>query len=393
MPSCDHSCGRKIAGWVLGAALGLFAAGATCAALPATSASITQAPFGRLPDGTPVALYRLRNVQGAEARICTYGGILTALTVPDRDGIYGDVVLGYDQLDGYLSNNPYFGALIGRYANRIAHGRFTLEDRSYTVPPLYGSHSLHGGLKGFDKVVWTVTGTRVTGPDVSLELSYLSRDGEEGFPGNLQVTATYTLTGDNTLRLEIKATTDAVTVCNLTHHSYFNLAGRGDVLGHVLTLHASRFTPVDAAMIPTGELRRVHGTPFDFTRPTPIGAHINDDDEQLRFGRGYDHNWVLGGTAPGQLVHAATVADPASGRVMEVWTDAPGLQFYTGNHLDGITGKGDWKYAPRHAFCLEPQRFPDAPNQPSFPSAVLRPGEIYQSTILFKFSVRQARSD
>lgn len=260
------------------------------------------------------------------------------------------------------------------------------------MPPLYGPHSLHGGLKGFDKVVWTVSATRVTGPDVSLELSYLSRDGEEGFPGNLQVTATYTLTGDNTLRLEFKATTDAVTVCNLTHHSYFNLAGRGDVLGHVLTLNASRFTPVDAAMLPTGELRPVSGTPFDFTRPTPIGAHISDDDEQLRFGHGYDHNWVLGPAVPGRLAHAATVADPASGRVMEVWTDAPGLQFYTANHLNGIAGKGGWKYAPRQAFCLEPQRFPDAPNQPSFPSAVLHPGEIYQSTILYKFSVSQVQS-
>jgi aldose 1-epimerase len=374
---------RKTA-WI---AVGLFAAVVALAAAP-EPAGIAREPFGSLPDGTPVEIFTLRNAQGATARICTYGGILTSLVVPDRTGTLGDVVLGYDRLEDYVRNNPYFGALIGRYANRIALGRFTLEGHAYQVPPLYGPHSLHGGLKGFDKVNWTVIGTRIAGPDVSLELGYLSRDGEEGFPGNLRVTATYILTGDNTLRLDLTATTDAVTLCNLTNHSYFNLAGRGDVLNHVVALNADRFTPGDPTAIPTGEMRAVRGTPFDFTRPAVIGARINEPDEQLRIGRGYDHNFVLNGWAPGRLVHAATVTEPGSGRVMEVWTTAPGVQFYTGNHLNSLPGKGGWKYESRHGFCLEPGAFPDTPNHPDFPSAVLHPGETYRSTILYKFSVQ-----
>ncbi len=350
-------------------------------------AEITQAAFGRMPDGTVVTLYTLRNAAGAEAQVCTYGGILTSLKVPDRRGVFADVVLGYDNLADYLRRGNYFGALIGRYANRIAQGKFTLDGRSYTIPPLYGPHSLHGGLRGFDKVVWTIAHVQPAGADPSLALEYLSADGEEGFPGNLRVTATYTLQADNSLRLEFTAVTDAPTICSLTNHSYFNLAGKGDVLDCLLTLNADRFTPIGPDLIPIGELRAVRGTPLDFTQPTAIGARLNDADEQLKLAHGYDHNFVLNQPAAGELVHAATVSDPSSGRVMELWTTAPGLQFYSVNFLSNVTGKGGWKYAPHSALCLEPQQFPDAPNQPAFPSPVLRPGQTYRHTILYRFSV------
>jgi aldose 1-epimerase len=365
-----------------------------CAGMSPTTSSdamidtITRQPFGQTSDGTPVELYTLRNRHGMEARIMTYGGIVQSLQVPDRNGDLGDVVLGYDTLDGYLTNSPYFGALIGRYGNRIGGGRFTLDGHTYTLPQNDHGNTLHGGIKGFDKVVWKVQKAAVGPRGPELELTYLSKDGEEGFPGNLTVQATYTLRDDNTLELQFKATTDQDTVVNLTHHSYFNLRGSGDILGHIVYINADRFTPVNAALIPTGELRPVQGTPFDFTTPHAIGQWINDtNDEQIRFANGYDDNFVLNKPSPGALSLAARVTEPTSGRVMEVWTTEPGLQFYTGNFLDGtITGKGGWTYQFRDAFCMEPQHFPDSPNHPNFPSTELKPGQTYRNTILYKFS-------
>ncbi len=307
--------------------------------------------------------------------------------MPDRAGKMGDVVLGYDTLDGYLKSNPYFGCLIGRYGNRIAKGRFVLDDRKYALATNNGPNHLHGGLKGFDKVVWQARATPSRlGP--ALELRYVSPDGEEGYPGTLRVKAVYTLTHRNELRVDFTATTDKPTICNLTHHSYFNLAGAGDVLGHEVMIPARRFTPVDATLIPTGELRSVAGTPLDFRTPTTIGARINDDDEQLKLGKGYDHNWVFDKPA-GRLTLLARVTEPTSGRVMEVWSTEPGMQFYTGNFLDGtITGKGGWVYQFRHGFCLEPEHYPDSPNQPPFPAVALRPGDEYRTTIIYRFLTR-----
>jgi aldose 1-epimerase len=353
--------------------------------------TITSAPFGATPGGEAVELYALRNRHGMQASIATYGGIVTSLTAPDRAGHYADVVLGYDSLAGYLRQSPYFGALVGRYANRIAHGRFTLNGVTYTLATNNGANSIHGGRVGFDKVVWKVANASVTSGGPQLTLTYLSRDGEEGYPGNLSVTATYTLTEDDALRLGYRATTDRDTVVNLTQHSYFNLRGAadpGDVLGHIVEIRADRFTPVDEGLIPTGELRPVAGTPFDFRKPTAIGARIDGTDEQLRYGRGYDHNWVIN-ARPGELTLDARVFEPRSGRVLEVLSTEPGLQFYTGNFLDGsITGKNGWRYELRHGFCMEPQHFPDSPNHPNFPSTVLKPGETYRNTIVFRFKAR-----
>jgi len=353
--------------------------------------SISSALFGHTPAGTAVELYTLRNSQGMEARIATYGGIITSITAPDRTGHYADVVLGYDTLAGYLEDSPYFGALIGRYGNRIAHGKFTLDGKTYTLAINNGPNSLHGGKVGFDKVVWNVAKAQVTPRGPQLTLHYLSRNGEEGYPGNLNVTAIYTLTEDNALRLDYSATTDRDTVVNLTQHSYFNLRGvdhPGDVLGHIVKIEADRFTPVDSSLIPTGELRSVAGTPFDFREPTPTGARIDGTDEQLRFGKGYDHNWVLN-TGTGTLSLDARVYEPESGRVLEVLSTQPGLQFYTGNFLDGsITGKGGWNYQFRNGFCMEPQHFPDSPNHPNFPSTVLKPGQTYRNTIVFRFTAK-----
>jgi aldose 1-epimerase len=353
--------------------------------------TIAGAPFGVTPGGVAVQLYTLRNRNGMQARIATYGGTVTSLTAPDRAGRYVDVVLGYDTLEGYLKESPYFGALVGRYANRIARARFTLDGVTHTLAANNGANTLHGGRVGFDKVVWGVANAAMTPEGPELTLSYLSRDGEEGYPGNLSVTATYTLTEDDALRLEYRATTDQDTVVNLSQHSYFNLRGAGhpgDVLGHIVEIKADRFTPVDEGLIPTGELRPVAGTPFDFRRPTAIGARIGESDPQLRFGRGYDHNWILN-SRPGELALDATVYEPESGRVLEVLSTQPGLQFYTGNFLDGsITGKNGRVYPFRHGFCMEPQHFPDSPNHPGFPSTVLKPGETYRNTIVFRFTAR-----
>ena len=360
---------------------------------PASAAAqgqITRQPFGNTKDGTPVELFTFRNAKGVEARICNYGGLVISLKVPDRNGKFGDVVLGYDNLDGYLKSSPYFGALVGRYGNRIAKGKFTLDGKEYTLAVNNGPNALHGGLKGFDKVVWTPK--VLSTPDgPALELRYLSKDGEEGYPGNLAVTAVYTLTEDNGLKLDYTARTDKDTIVNLTQHSYFNLACKGDNLNHEVMIPADKFTPVDSTLIPTGELRPVEGTPFDFRKSTAIGARINQDDEQLKFGKGYDHNWVINKPL-GQLGLMARVYEPTSGRVLEVLSTEPGLQFYTGNFLDGaITGKGGWVYQFRNAFCMEPQHYPDSPNHPNFPSVMLKSGQVYKHTLIYRFSVESAR--
>ena len=349
-------------------------------------------PFGTGADGTEVALFTLRNASGVEARIMSYGGTVVSLKVPDRDGSLGDVVLGYDELAGYVGAKAYLGALVGRYGNRIGKARFALGGVAYPLAANDGAHHLHGGWKGFDKVVWDATpATTPAGP--KLVLDYLSKDGEEGYPGNLSVQATYTLTNQNELGIELTATTDRDTVVNLTHHSYFNLVGQGrrDIVGHRLTIDADRFTPVDAGLIPTGELRSVEGTPFDFRRETAIGARIDEDDDQLAHGRGYDHNWVLR-DAPGPLRRAARVFEPESGRVLEVFTTEPGLQFYSGNYLEGARGKGGAVYGRRSGLCLETQHYPDSPNQASFPTTTLRAGEVYQTTTVYRFSVEQRSS-
>lgn len=356
---------------------------AGCASLPNSAAPAARVQtWGKTSDGESVELYTLANAKGSEARIITYGGIVVSLKVPDRSGVLGDVVAGFDNLEGYLTPAPYFGAIIGRYGNRIGGARFRLNGTEYQLPNNDGRNQLHGGPRGFDKRLWHA---KQLSPQ-SLELGYLSKDGEEGFPGNLLVTVIYTLTDSNELKIEYSATTDKETVVNLTHHSYFNLAGGGDILGHQLRIQADSFTPVDRELIPTGELRSVSGTPFDFRAAKSIGERIEQKDTQLTFGRGYDHNWVLNRTGSG-LEIAAVVTEPTSGRVMEVLTTSPGLQFYSGNFLDGtLKGKGR-TYTHRSAFCLETQFFPDSPNKPAFPSTVLRSGETFHSTTVYQFSV------
>jgi aldose 1-epimerase len=353
--------------------------------------STTKKSFGKTPDGQPVDLYRLVNKSGAEASITNFGGAVVSLKVPDRNGKLADVVLGYDTADGYINDKSYFGAIVGRYGNRIAHAQFVLDGKTYTLAKNNGENSLHGGIKGFNKAVWSAK-ILPAKDGQSLELSYLSKDGEEGFPGNLKVSVSYTLTDTNALRIVYSATTDKKTVVNLTSHSYFNLAGQGsgDIFGHLLTIQADQFTPVDAGLIPTGELRDVMDTPFDFRKPTAIGARIDQADEQLKLGGGYDHNFVLRMPMDHGEYLAARVVEPTSGRVMEVWTTEPGVQFYTGNFLDGKTpGKGGLTYPRRNAFCLETQHFPDSPNQPKFPSVILKSGERYHTITTYKFSVGQ----
>jgi aldose 1-epimerase len=355
---------------------------------PAVSRSTTRHSFGTTADGTNVDLYTLTNVNGMEVRLSTLGAGIVSLKTPDRRGELGDVVLGFDTIDGYRTgDHPYFGVIVGRYGNRIAKGRFTLGGVTYTLATNNGPNHLHGGVKGFDKAVWTGAPVeRADGPAVRFE--YLSKDGEEGYPGNLSVAVVYTLTDSNEVRIEYTATTDKKTVVNLTNHSYFNLAGTGDILGHEAMINADRFTPVDATLIPTGELASVEGTPFDFRTPAAVGSRIDQPHEQLKFGGGYDHNFVLNGTGPG-LSLAARVTDPASGRVLEVRTTEPGVQFYTGNFLDGsIAGKGGRPYNTRAGFCLETQHFPDSPNQAAFPSTALEPGQRYETTTVFAFSVQ-----
>ncbi|HWC98563.1 MAG TPA: aldose epimerase family protein [Candidatus Sulfopaludibacter sp.] len=350
------------------------------------NAPVKSAPYGKMPDGTPVEVYTLSNASGMQAEILTYGGTLRSLTAPDKSGKLADIVLGMDSLDGYFHQTAFFGALIGRYGNRIAHGTFKLEGVTYTLPKNNGENTLHGGPEGFDKKVWTAK----PGAGASLELTYVSKDGEMGFPGTLTAKVVYTLTDANELKLEYTATTDKPTVVNLTNHSYFNLAGAGvgTNLQHQVMINADRFTPVDEGLIPTGELKPVKGTPFDFTTATAIGARINDDNQQLKFGKGYDHNWVLN-KGDGGMTKAAEVYEPTTGRVMEVFTTEPGLQFYTGNFLDGtVKGKGGIAYPQRAALCMETQHYPDSPNHPKFPSTELKPGETYHTATTYKFSAR-----
>jgi aldose 1-epimerase len=354
--------------------------------LPVAAATrVTKQPFGKTPDGTAVDLFTLSN-DGIEVRILTYGGAIQSLQVPDRHGKMADVVLGYDTLDGYFSkDDPYFGALVGRYANRIASGRFELGGHTYTIPTNNGPNALHGGPRGFDKVVWKAKKVRA-----GIELSYVSPDGDQGFPGTLTAIVRYTLKS-NALRIDYAAMTDRPTVVNLTNHTYFALGGQGsgDILGHELMIAASRFTPVDSSLIPSGELRSVEGTPFDFRRAHRIGERIEQEDEQLRFGGGYDHNWVLYNNSGGRLVKAAELYDRSSGRALEVLTTQPGLQFYSGNFLDGtIIGKGRQAYNHRYGLCLETQHFPDSPNHANFPSTELRPGQKYHSVTIFHFATR-----
>ncbi len=343
--------------------------------------------WGKGPNGEEVDLYTLANGHGIRTTITTYGGRIVTLTVPDRNGKVADVVLGFDNLPQYLEKNPFFGALVGRYANRIANGEFKLNGHTYTLARNNGPNTLHGGLIGFDKKVWTVQGAMGANP--ALRLQYVSRDGEEGFPGTLTTTVTYELSDNNELKIDYEATTDKDTVLNLTNHSYFDLsgAGAGEILDHVVTINADRFTPVDANLIPTGELKSVDGTPFDFRKPMPIGARINDKDQQLAYGGGYDHNFVLNGNG-GAPSFAARAMDTKSGRVLEVFTTQPGVQFYTGNHLpNGIKGKNGATYNYRYGLCFETQHFPNSPNQPNFPSTELSPGQQFHQTTIFKFSV------
>jgi len=363
-------------------------------AIHATGADrkVQTSDFGKTREGLSVHRYVLTNNKGAEAVVISYGATLVSLKVPDGAGKPADVVLGYDTLDGYEQGKSYFGGTIGRYGNRIARGEFTLDGTVFHLPKNDGPNSLHGGSVGFNKRIWT--GVARSRPDAQvLELSYTSADGEEGYPGTLQVQVSYTLPAEaNELHIDYTARTDKNTVINLTNHSYFNLSAdmNKEIVDHQLLLRAPQFTPVDSTLIPTGELRAVRGTPFDFTKLTAIGARINQDDEQLKFGKGYDHNWVLERSEKGGLSLAAEVFEPSSGRVLEVLTTEPGIQFYSGNFLDGAAkGKGGQLYAHRTGLCLETQHFPDSPNHANFPSTVLKPGETYRSSTVLRFSTRK----
>ena len=345
---------------------------------------IEKTAFGTLPDGRKVDSYTLKNANGMVVKVSNYGGVISYWTAPDKDGKYEDIVLGFDSLAGYLTPPPYFGAIIGRYGNRIS----TLEGKAYQLATNNNLNHLHGGVVGFDKVLWNAES--IEGEEPALKLTYLSKDGEEGYPGNLNVTVIYTLQKDNALKIDYSATTDKTTIINLTNHSYFNLsASKNNILEHAVMLNADKFLPVDKGLIPTGELRSVTGTVFDFTQPTVIGKGINEvKDEQIVLGGGYDHAWILNKKEPNELSLAATVVEEISGRKMEVMTTEPAIQFYTGNFLDGkLTGKGGINYQKRFALCLESEHYPDSPNQTAFPTTVLKPNETYKTTTIYKFSV------
>ena len=349
-------------------------------------------PFGKIATGESAQLFSFRNARGIEVQVTNYGGIITSIRTPDRAGRFADIVLGYDDLAGYLRNSPYFGAIVGRYANRIARGRFTLDGTTYTLAVNNGPNSLHGGLRGFDKVVWNAQPFQ-NQQGQGITLDYTSRDGEEGYPGTLHARVTYTLTPDDRLIVDYHATTDKATPVNLSQHTYWNLAGNAtrDILGHVLTINADGITPVDSTLIPTGEIAPVAGTPFDFRTPTAIGARVDKkQNTQIRYGNGYDHNFVLnrGSATPDALVHAARVVEPSTGRTLDIYTTEPGLQFYSGNFLDGsITGKGGSVYRFRYGLALETQHYPDSPNHANFPSTILRPGQEYRSRTVFQFGL------
>lgn len=355
----------------------------------ASQVNIEKAPFGQTKDGKAVDIYTLTNANGVEAKITNYGGVVVSLKVPDKNGNMEDVVLGFDSLADYETRSPFFGTLVGRYGNRIAKGKFTLDGKEYNLVQNNMGNHLHGGTEGFDKKVWQAEEFQ-NDSTVGLKLTYTSPDMEEGYPGKLDVEVTYTLRNDDALAIDYKATTDKKTIVNLTNHSYFNLAGHdaGDILDHVVMINASQFVPVDSTLIPTGELRNVEGTPLDFEEPTRIGERIDDtENQQIAYGGGYDHCWVLNHEGQGVSL-AATVYEPNSGRFMEVLTTEPGVQFYTGNFLTNMKGKDGAEYNKRSGFCLETEHFPDSPNQPDFPSVELNPGETYQTSTIYKFSVR-----
>lgn len=378
--------------WCMFVLLVLAMANQNAFAGPSPTQAIQVHPFGVISSGQTTDLYVLTNNRGMVVAITNFGATVVSIKVPDRTGHVDDILLGYDAAKGYEAGDAHFGGTIGRYGNRIAHGSFTLDGHVYTLPKNNGENTLHGGIHGFDKKIWAAK--EVDSKDgAAVRFTYVSPDGEEGFPGTLTTTVTFTLYKDkDELRIDYTASTDKPTVVNLTNHSYFNLSGQGsgDILATRLQLNASRFTPVDASMIPTGELRAVKGTPFDFTKPVAIGERINADGEQIKFGRGYDHNWVLDAKAGSATPELAAIAhDPKSGRVLEVLTTEPGVQFYTGNFLDGSEhGKGGIAYQQRTAFCLETQHFPDSPNHPSFPTTTLLPGKTFHSTTIFRFSVK-----
>jgi aldose 1-epimerase len=363
-------------------------------AAAAPKASVTKSSFGTLADGSAVDLYTLTNARGVEMRVINYGAIIVSLKVPDKTGALGDIVLGYNRIDDYVKDTPYFGAVVGRYGNRIGNARFTLDGKTYRLTANDGVNSLHGGLKGFDKLLWTATPVeRADG--AALQLALTSKDGDEGYPGTLQLTVTYTLTDANALVVDYLAKTDKATPVNVTQHSYFNLAGEGvgTIDGHVMQIHADRYTPVAKGLIPTGEQASVVGTPFDFRTPTAIGARIDSTHPQMVLGGGYDHNWVINwpaGMAADKLAPVVRVTEPTTGRTLEVESTEPGVQFYSGNFLDGHhVGKSNRPYVKRAAFCVETQHFPDSPNKPDFPSTIVRPGKDYQSQTVFRFGVAQ----
>lgn len=381
-----HSFALKL---ILGFAVILSWMGCEPSSPERSSHMIGKQSFGTTQEGTAIDILTLTNSNGIEVRAITLGGIIVSLRTPDKNGKLDDIVLGFDTLDGYLGKHPYFGAIIGRYGNRIGNAKFTLDGVEYQLAANNGPNALHGGLKGFDKAVWKAESFE-TNQGVGVVFTHTSPDGEEAYPGNLTAKVTYTLTNQNELIFDYEAASDKATHVNLTQHTYFNLAGagKGDVLGHEVMLNADSFTPVDATLIPTGEIRKVAGTPLDFAKPTAIGARINQDDEQLELAGGYDHNFVLNRKGE-EASLAARVYEPASSRVLEVFTTQPGVQFYTGNFLDGsLKGKGGSVYPKRSGFCLETQHFPDSPNKPEFPSTILRPGETFRSQTIYKFSIR-----
>ncbi len=352
--------------------------------------SVRREPFGVLANGDSVHVFTLSNANGVEVRVLDYGGILQSIRTPDRNGKFADVVLGFDTLAKYVKDSPYFGAIVGRFANRIARGRFTLDGKTYTLAINNGVNALHGGLVGFDKVVWKAEA--LTNPSsVGVLLTHTSPDGDQGYPGTLKVRVTYALNNSNELVIGYAATTDKPTIINLTNHSYFNLAGagNGDVLRHIVSIDADSITPIDSTMIPTGKFEAVAGTPFDFRAPTAIGLHIHDDNQQLAFAGGYDHNFVLNRKDTTGLIHAARVVEPTTGRTLDVYTTEPGIQFYTGNFLDGSFAGIGGVYKNRYGFTLETQHFPDSPNHPNFPSVVLRPGQEFHSETVFRFGAEK----
>lgn len=362
---------------------------ASAAPLDSQSLTVHKTAYGKTPDGKLVDAYTMRNRNHVAVQVITWGATVTNFGSPDKDGKFADIVLGFDSLPGYLNNTPYFGVVVGRYGNRIARGKFTLNGKTYTLAINNAPNHLHGGIKGFDKVLWTGEPVQ-TDTAVGVTLTYVSPDGEEGYPGTLLAKVTYTLNDRNELAIDYQATTDRATPVNLTNHTYWNLRGdgNGDILSHMLTIDADSMTPVDSTLIPTGQITPVAGTPFDFTTPTAIGARIDADDQQIRNGHGYDHNLVLRRGAPGALAHAARLTDPVSGRTLDVSTTEPGVQYYSGNFLDGtVVGKNGRKYPRRSGVALETQHYPDSPNKPQFPSTILEPGKTYHTRTVFTVGV------